>query len=500
MKYFKFYNILTIIIFSIILLVGIATYKNYGVSWDEPIQREYGQAVYNYVTGENKALQKNKEKYYGPLFETSLIFVEKTFNIADIQDVYFSRHLLNFLLFYLGLVTFYSFLKIRFSNYAAIFGVLVLAIHPRIWAHSFYNSKDIPLLVFFIISFATMQQLLNKKNNRWLILHGIASSAVISIRIVGVMIPIITLIVLALQYALEEKDTSLKMIINKLGFYAFITAIVTVIFWPTLWHNPIKEFLNAFEAMKQYDQSTHMLYYGEKISSTKVPWHYTLGWLYVTTPIVYLLFALLGFCKIIYEWIINKKINIIDLSILLWFFVPLVSVIYFKSVLYDSWRQMFFIYPAFIYFVIRLIFTNGKKIKYFLAVILVTQIIYTVIQMSKLHPHENVYFSETVHNKQNLSTRFELDYWGLSYKQAFEYLIEHENKEIHIYVENKPGLNNVEIMPKEYRDKIKIEKQYENAEYYLTNYRKKEDISMLEEIYTIRVYENNIVGIYKIDQ
>ena len=46
--------------------------------------------------------------------------------------------------------------------------------------------------------------------------------------------------------------------------------------------------------------------------------------------------------------------------------------------------------------------------------------------MIKDHPHQNVYFNFL--SGKNIETKFELDYWGLSNKQALEYILKNDSK------------------------------------------------------------------------
>tara|TARA_B110000881_G_scaffold184279_1_gene171907 strand:- start:142 stop:531 length:390 start_codon:yes stop_codon:yes gene_type:complete len=47
--------------------------------------------------------------------------------------------------------------------------------------------------------------------------------------------------------------------------------------------------------------------------------------------------------------------------------------------------------------------------------------------MVKYHPHQNVYFNFLAGNK--VEKLFELDYWGLANKQAFEYILENDERD-----------------------------------------------------------------------
>ena len=48
--------------------------------------------------------------------------------------------------------------------------------------------------------------------------------------------------------------------------------------------------------------------------------------------------------------------------------------------------------------------------------------------MIKDHPHQNVYFNFIP--GKNIQTKFELDYWGLSNKQALEYILKNDSNNV----------------------------------------------------------------------
>ena len=86
------------------------------------------------------------------------------------------------------------------------------------------------------------------------------------------------------------------------------------------------------------------------------------------------------------------------------------------------------------------------------------------------HPHQYVYFNFLVGG--NFDKKFEMDYWGLSYKENLEYLLKHENKEL-IKIFNL-SINKVErtsiILPEFYREKLQFTKKPTDADYLITNY------------------------------
>ena len=84
------------VFFIILFFVGLIVFKDYGVSWDEPIQRQYGINVYEYVFHGDKALLSDRHRYYGPVFELFLVTIEKFFHVNKVREVFLLRHFINY--------------------------------------------------------------------------------------------------------------------------------------------------------------------------------------------------------------------------------------------------------------------------------------------------------------------------------------------------------------------------------------------------------------------
>ena len=76
--------------------------------------------------------------------------------------------------------------------------------------------------------------------------------------------------------------------------------------------------------------------------------------------------------------------------------------------------------------------------------------------MIKDHPHQNIYFN--VIAGKEIENKFEMDYWGLSNKQAFEYILKNENNDkINVGSAGPISLENSKmILSKNNRNRINI--------------------------------------------
>jgi hypothetical protein len=103
------------------------------------------------------------------------------------------------------------------------------------------------------------------------------------------------------------------------------------------------------------------------------------------------------------------------------------------SALYDGWRHMYFVYPAFLLIAIRgwvALWSSDQSIrKTLLTVVTAISIIHTAVWVWRAHPYQNVYFN-ILAGSSDLRTRYELDYWGLANRKALEFILGNDDREL----------------------------------------------------------------------
>ena len=111
----------------------------------------------------------------------------------------------------------------------------------------------------------------------------------------------------------------------------------------------------------------------------------------------------------------------------------------------------------------------GNSINYFYIVVFIFCIPH-IAWMYKNHPYQNVFFNSI--SKNIFHQSFELDYWGLSNKNALEKILEKNNKKIKIYGLSTADLDlSKKILKKNNREKIEIVYDINNADYVIDNHR-----------------------------
>jgi hypothetical protein len=499
-----------ILLFLVALVIACLTYKDYGISWDELDQRKIGTMTYNYITSGSQELFSYQFRQYGTGFETPLIFLEKWFKLTDVRDVYQMRHFVTHLLFLLsGLAIYIMSFRLTRNWIMATLSFIMILIAPRIYAHSFFNTKDIPFLCMFTITMAFCQVAFDK-NKTWLYaLLGLLTGYTTSIRVMGIMLfgLIAAMLFVDLWAQMKDKEAKKKGII-KLASFISCFCVMLVAAWPYLWKSPLGNFIESYTVMSHYNWDGLILTRGVQEHATELPWTYFPTWFVITTPLLWTICGVVGFGMIIRDFFKKPKTFFKNGNernyafYLLCFFVPVFAVINLHAVIYDDWRHLYFVYPAFIllasYFINKIM---EGKFKWVAVGVIALQACLVGFFMYKNHPFQQVYFNEMVsHEEQFLRENYELDYWGPSFKQGLEHLVAKQpNDTIRLCCNYEdPVKHNLLMLGAKDRGRF-VFTDIQHADYFITNFRGHPEEYPGKDIeYEISVLNSCIMRIYNL--
>lgn len=498
----------SLLLLLFMIIISLFSFDDYGIGWDEMMQRKTGHVNYEYIFSANDDLLEYVDRDYGVAFELPLVIIEKSLKLNDTRDIFYMRHLVTHLFFLIG--CFFCFLLIDFlykNKLLATIGFFLIALHPLLYAHSFFNSKDLPFMSMLMICFYFTAVSFHKKSLKNYVILGILIGFLVNLRIMGVILPCLIIAFLLIDAVMERKV--LKNIQYILAMLIF-SAAALILSWPFLWSDPLGNFMIAFENMSHFRWVGELLFQGDMISSTELPWYYIPVWFSITTPIPYLLFGVFGSILFLFHILrgpfkfmenTRKRNNILYFVCCI---VPVLMVIILDSVLYDSWRQLFFIYCGFVLISIyglHFLFEKGLH----LSVIIIAFASFGAVSilMVKQHPFQHVFFNALVNiqDEEYLRHNYELDYWGTSFKKAYEYILEFDDSDsIKVSYSIKPGKYNLDILTVEQRSRLQFA-PIEEADYYITTYRwHPEDFREYEgrSLYKIKVGHNTIAEVFKL--
>lgn len=496
------------LLFLAFLLIGLYNLDDYGISWDEEAQREIGLHNYNYIFNGSESLKTFYAKDYGPSFELPLFIIEKLFHVEEPRTMYLLRHFLSHLFFLIGAFFCSKLVNQLYKNkFLSTISFLLVVMCPRLYEDSFVNTKDIPFMSMFFVCFYLIYSAFTKMKPLNFFYLGVSIGLLISLRIMGVLLFSSVLVFLLIDLLLLNNYKKNSILLATF----FVTTLLAAYFsWPYLWENPFKNFISTFNNMSKFNWHQTNLFMGNFIMATELKWYYIPVWFCITIPLFFLIPGILGIPLLGYSLFTKFKLYVNNtpernnVYYVICFITPVIAVILFKSVLYDAWRHLYFIYAPFVLLIIyclhALYLTKFKKVLILFSISYLVFVGYTSI---KIHPFQNVYFNELMdkNTPEYLKMNWEQDYWGVSYRQTLEYILEHDtSSKINILPENDPGIYNSYILQSDKRKRLHFT-NIDSANYFITNFRwHPSDYAGAGKYLfsSVRVYNNSINASYKI--
>jgi len=415
------------------LVVGYFTAPDYGLSWDEV-------GIYRYANNTLKAypfilhpqdFQTDNTipilNLYGPAHFMFSAFVARF--IVALQPSWTigaATHFVYFVTFLFG-VFFLYLLAQRWMSAWAAFGVALLFLsQPLFWGHAFINPKDAPFMAFFIASVYLGLQMLDDEKINWrkIIAAGIILGIATSIRALGPMAG--ALVILFGLWKSPRKTTSIAPL------YFLVAGITTYLTWPYLWTSPIAHFIDSLRVMSSFPDTGETFFMGNLYPANQLPIRYvpTFIALQLTEPA--LAFCVLGGATLFANLLKNPRssalvrVPLFEPLILfaLWFLAPTLYIIFSGSTLYDNARQLLFLLPPI--FILAGVGLDALleriKIPLLQAALICALILPGIYACVQLHPYQYVYFNSFTGGVSGAFRKYDLDYWGTSFKEALGYI------------------------------------------------------------------------------
>ncbi|KAA9327025.1 hypothetical protein F0P96_17415 [Hymenobacter busanensis] len=528
---------LAVALFFVLLLgVGLAVFRDYGVSWDEVNNHLNGLVNLKYVVqtlapqlARQPAFNRSwipdihvyRDRDHGAAFEMLTTVLGQVVARDDSRPFYFFRHLCVFLTFTAGVWALYRIGQLRFGRWPlALAAAAALVVSPRFFAEAFYNGKDIVYMALFTLAVYTLVRLLRRPTLARAGWHALATAAAIDVRAQGLQLVVLSLLMMALEARFAQPETSpvLPVLPRHWGraalVYVAATLVLAFVGWPYLWAASWADLLHFSERLRAYRWTHSVLYLGQFIPARHVPWHYIPVWVLITTPLAYTLAAVGGvvaaFRGLLQRGALRDRAARLDVLLLLWLLAPWLFVVAFGSTLYDGWRHLYFVYPALLLMAVRgaqALWAAAKarprwrKVAVGLGIVAAAEVGHTVVRMVQLHPFQNVYFSCVP--AATAERLFERDYWALSYRQGLEWILAHDaSPRVAVAAPRyAPFYNNTLILPPAERNRLQFMPRESNSyRYFITGYRwhpQSYADSVGQEVHAIRAGGLKVLSVFR---
>ncbi len=474
-------NVLIFLLLIALLGFGLGAFRDYGLSWDEPLFYDYGESLgyaYNPANwfspdfdlsksyGSSGDDHKNRGPAYLVLARTPVGLLESLG-----MDSASAWHLVNFLTFLLGVYFVYR-LSLRWMGEWAAFGAAALfSTQPLLWGHAFINPKDMPFLVFFtgaLLFGFEMADAVNdetksvKRKLRSVIVAAFFLGIATSIRVLAPLVGILAttyFVVGRIGNSPERNTIPLHKKSLWILLYAALAILFMLAFWPYLWESPLQNFFQVFLFMSENPTGLQVLFNGEVYRAYELPRRYLPVLLAITlTEPVWPLF-LLGIISSTLSAFTSLRVKLFrrqlpvtnyqspttDYWLLLTaFLLPFAYVILRQPPMYDGFRHFLFILPT--VFVtcglgFEMIFKWIEKVPglarlqiWLRAGTIFITLLPGLLGAARLHPYEYAYYNSFVGGTGGAFRVYETDYWLTCYKEAVEQFNGYAPRPANLYV------------------------------------------------------------------
>ena len=480
---------------ALFAVAGAVALDDYGVAEDEIAQRRIANANADYIaTGSAGGLYNRDYRYFGVAFEMPLLLAERALGLQDPRHIYLTRHLVTHLFFIAGGFACGALVyRTLGSGWVALLAMLMFLLHPRLYAHSFFNSKDVPFAAMLAIALYLTHRAFRKDTSGAFLMCGIVVGLAIDLRPFALTLPPLLLAMRALDFWQAGGGERKRILLTSAAFLAAALATAYIVH-PYYWENPLR-FIESVREVSQHRHPTNAvdLFMGETYFAGAMPWNYIPVWFAITAPPLTLLLGAIGCATVCWQGISRPLAALRDretrfrILLLGCLVMPVVAVIALQSNIYNGWRHMYFLWTPFCLLAAvglhSIANSNAGKDGWKIVVWLPGWVrggaarwglaygvagfgaITTLTAMIALHPYEYVYFNALTDTKtpDALSKRYDMDYWLLAHRQSLEYLLaRYPDEVLRVY----PGSRSRRILPQSARKRIALTPPHE-ADFYI---------------------------------
>ena len=430
-----------LLVCTLFLLVGGATAGDYGLFYDESIQIEIATVNLNYILGRDygfDTMPHPPNAFYGVAFELPLLLAERALGLEDYYYAHRLRTTLTHLLFIIGGFFCYRLAYNLFgSRLLALFALLLYLLHPRIYGHSFFNSKDPPFLSMFIIVLYLLERAFRRDTTAAFILLGVAVGVLTNLRIMGIMLFPAVLAMRGLDRFYAGEGPEGKRILRTAGLFALAGALTLYAITPYAWTRPLDYLLGNLEQVVNHPVIWPQLFQGKWFPFDQLPPHYNAVWFGITTPPLILLLGFIGTAGAIIAGYRRPGMVFRNTRRRFWwlllacFLLPPLAAALLGSNQYGDWKHFYFLYAPF-----GLLAAGGLRR---LAADLAGRPLWRagaygltaaglgliLLQMTQLHPLQYLYFNFLVDRTtpEYLRTQYHFSFWELGRYAALRHIL-----------------------------------------------------------------------------
>ena len=372
-------------------------------------------------------------------FEIPLLLAERILGIEDSRAAFLSRHLITHLFFLAGgLFAYLLACRLFGARLPATAAMLLFLLHPRLYAHSFFNPKDMPFLAMFMIALFLAHRAFKRGNVPAFVLLGAAVGLLVNLRIMGIVLLAAIPAMRALDFALASGWEERKRVLLTTGAFALAGGLVVYALLPYLWGDPVRRAVEWWATLSDHPYAPPELFRGTLYRSVDFPVAYLPVWFSITAPPFALLLgavgaagALAAAARVPRKAMRSGRLRF-GLLLVGCFAAPVLAVMLPGGNIYHGWRQMYFLWAPFALLgafglqrLVSALWRRRLRAGAYGAV--GAGFAAAIISMALLHPNQQEHFNVLVDRvaPERLRSQYTMHYWGHPLRQGLEGFLDH---------------------------------------------------------------------------
>src|SRR5262245_2447416 len=427
---------LALMLIAVAALVAVATFRDYGIGWDDYTHAEYGDLLFAFYSSgfaDKRALSFVNLYMYGGGFDLLAALAAKVLPFTLFE----TRRLMGAVVGLIGVVVVWRTARRVGGPLAGLIALTLIVTCPLFVGHQLINAKDGPFAVAMAILLLGLVRALDQYPRPCagtVALTGAGFGLAIGSRIMGGFGVMSMLGALALLVTLDARQDGVRSAAARLGAFVLrmlpgivVMLMVMALIWPWVVSAPSNLFHAIDYFSRFFEEPWQELFGGTLIRVTDMPRSYAPTLLALQLPELFLLLGTGGAAGALIASMrsdVARNRRAVLALIALAALLPLAITVLARPAMYNGIRHFVFVLPP-------LAILGGLAGNWLLeraqphrAVSAVAVALFAigiaspVVEMVRLHPYEYTHFNHVAGGVAGARDRYMLDYWALSFKQA----------------------------------------------------------------------------------
>jgi hypothetical protein len=427
---------------GVLVLAGVvaaATFRDYGLGWDDYTHSEYGDllvSLYSSGFADKRALSFVNLYMYGGGFDLFAALAAKILPFGLFE----TRRLVGAAVGIVGLFVTWRLGRRLGGPFAGLIGLILLATCPLYYGHMFINAKDGPFAVTSAVALLGIVRAFEeypRATPATVALCGIGVGLAVGSRVMGGFAVLDALLPLLFILAVRSRASAPKPALAECGSFllAFLPGVILAyLVMGLVWPWSVVAPLNPFHAVEYFsnffEKPWRELFDGQLIPVPDMPRSYVPTLAALQLPESLLALGLYGMAGAIVAVAGRNRGGTAGhraalLAVVLAATLPILITVAARPAMYNGIRHFVFVLPPFAVlgglagaWMARRLEPLGRAALVAGALVLFVGVVSPVIAMARLHPYEYTHFNRIAGGAAGARPRFMLDYWGLSLTQA----------------------------------------------------------------------------------